>query len=225
MTASRSQRSTRHVARIVLVDDHPMVRERLQEVIQAQPDLQVCGEAEDRHHALKIIENQKPDLAIIDLSLKNSHGLDLIKDLQATAPNLAILVVSMHEESLHAERVIRAGARGYITKQQATKNILVAIRAVLRGEVYLSERTALRIAAKVARKPDAINGSSVGVLSDRELRVLELIGQGFGTRKISELLNVGVPTIETYRSRLKEKLNLKDASELLQFAIRHTQST
>ena len=224
MNPTRLNRGARtSSSRIVLMDDHPMVRERLEEVIHSQPDLEVCGEAEDRHQALAVIEAQQPDLVIVDLSLKNSHGLDLIKDLRVSAPDLAILVVSMHDESLHAERVIRAGARGYITKQEATRNIMAAIRTVLRGDIYLSERTAQRLAAQIARKPDVAAQSLVATLSDRELRVLELIGQGFGTRRVSELLNVGVPTVETYRARLKEKLCLKDASELLQFAIRHTQ--
>src|SRR5438874_7059633 len=156
------------VARIVIVDDHPMVRERLQEVIQGQPDLEVCGEAEDRHQAMAVIQAERPDLVIIDLSLKNSHGLDLIKDLHVSAPDLAILVVSMHDESLHAERVIRAGARGYITKQEATRNIMLAIRTVLAGEVYLSEKTARRLASRVARKPDTAAISLLSTLSDRE---------------------------------------------------------
>src|SRR4051794_21160082 len=136
----------RKVARILLVDDHPMIRERLAEVIHREADLVVCGEAEDRHGALEAVASKKPDLAIVDLTLRKSHGLDLIKDLRVRHPDLAILVVSMHDESLHAERVIRAGARGFITKQEATKNILLAIRTVLEGKVYLTEKAALRMA-------------------------------------------------------------------------------
>ncbi len=198
-----------------------MIRERLAEVIQREPDLSVCGEAEERHRALEGIRTARPDLAIIDLTLKDSHGLDLIKDLRIAHPEVAILVVSMHDDSLHAERVIHAGALGYITKQEATKSILLAIRTVLAGEIYLSDETALRLAGKVAGRMPAQAGRAVDKLTDRELRVLELIGQGFGTRQIAMNLKLGVPTIETYRARIKDKLGLKDASELLQYAIQH----
>jgi DNA-binding NarL/FixJ family response regulator len=150
--------------------------------------------------------------------------LDLIKDLQVAYPEVAILVVSMHDDSLHAERVIRAGARGYITKQEATKSILLAIRTVLAGEIYLSDQTALRLASKLTGRVPAQSGPAIDKLTDRELRVLELIGQGYGTRQIATILRLGVPTIETYRARIKDKLHLKDASELLQYAIRLTQT-
>jgi len=222
--AERPSSARRKPSRIFLVDDHPMIRERLAEVIQREEDLVVCGEAEDRHGALKSVLVSRPDLAIIDLTLKKSHGLDLIKDLQVAYPEVAILVVSMHDDSLHAERVIRAGARGYITKQEATKSILLAIRTVLAGEIYLSDQTALRLASKLTGRVPAQSGPAIDKLTDRELRVLELIGQGYGTRQIATILRLGVPTIETYRARIKDKLHLKDASELLQYAIRLTQT-
>jgi len=201
-----------------------MIRERLAEVIHREPDLIVCGEAEERHQALEAIRTAKPDLAIIDLTLKASHGLDLIKDLRTAQPDVAILVVSMHDDSVHAERVIRAGARGYITKQEATKSILLAIRTVLSGEIYLSEPTARRLASKVAGRIPAETAPAIDKLTDREMRVLELIGQGYSTRQIATTLRLGLPTIETYRARIKEKLELKDASELLQYAIRLRQA-
>jgi DNA-binding NarL/FixJ family response regulator len=205
--------------RIVLIDDHPMVRERLAELIAREPDLAVCGEAEDRTQALKIIASTRPDLAIVDLSLKGSHGLDLIKDLQISHPRVLILVVSMQEESLYAERVIRAGARGYITKQEATRKIMAAIRKVLAGEVYLSENLAGQILSKLVgrRRPDEV--LSVSLLTDRELQVFDMTGQGLGARQIAEQLRLDVKTVETYRARIKEKLHLKDAAELLQRAI------
>jgi DNA-binding NarL/FixJ family response regulator len=205
--------------RIVLIDDHPMVRERLAELIAREPDLAVCGEAEDRPQALKIIASTRPDLAIVDLSLKGSHGLDLIKDLQISHPRVLILVVSMQEESLYAERVIRAGARGYITKQEATRKIMAAIRKVLAGEVYLSENLAGQILSKLVgrRRPDEV--LSVALLTDRELQVFDMTGQGLGARQIAEQLRLDVKTVETYRARIKEKLHLKDAAELLQRAI------
>lgn len=211
-------------ARILLVDDHPMVRERLAEVIQRESDLVVCGEAEDRIRAMELIASTRPHLAIVDLTLKRSHGLDLIKDIRSQHPDVAILVVSMHDESLHAERVMRAGARGYITKQEATKRIMLAIRTILNGDAYLSERMATQIAAAAVGGARTRPALPIDQLSDRELRVFEMIGQGYGTRRIAEELHLDMRTIETYRARIKDKLNLKDANDLLQYAIRWMQS-
>jgi DNA-binding NarL/FixJ family response regulator len=211
----------RSPVRILLVDDHPMIRERLTDVIQREQDLTVCGEAEDVRSALAAIERTHPDLAIVDLALRaDSHGIDLIKDMRARHPEVAVLVFSLHDESPLAERVIRAGARGYITKQEATRNVLVAIRTVLAGGVYLSDKAAQQVASKVATTAQAAAKNSFDKLSDRELRVLELIGKGLATRQIAEKLHLGVPTIDTYRARIKEKLHLRDANELLQYAIR-----
>jgi len=224
MSERSSRTAKRKASRILLVDDHPMIRERLAEVIQREPDLVVCGEAESRHSALAAVPATQPDLAIVDLTLKDSHGLDLIKDLRVTHPGVLILVVSMHDDSLHAERVIHAGAQGYITKQEATKNILLAIRTVLANEIYLSDKIALRIAWKITGRDPAQSGPAINKLTDRELRVLELIGQGHGTRQIASILRLGVPTIETYRARIKDKLRLKDANELRQYAIGLTQT-
>jgi DNA-binding NarL/FixJ family response regulator len=219
---TRTQPAT--VTRILVVDDHPMIRERLAEVIQREPDLAVCGEAEDRHRALEMVQSTNPDLIIVDLTLKNSHGLDLIKDLHALHPELPVLVISMHDESLHAERVIRAGARGYITKQEATRKVLHAIRAVLDGNLYLSEKMSLRLASQAARRPRAKPAFPIDQLADSELRVFELIGQGYGTREIAQLLGIHMRTVETYRARIKEKLDLKDASALLRCAIHWMES-
>lgn len=210
--------------RILLVDDHPMVRERLTEVILREPDLAVCGEAEDRFQAMEKIAALHPDLAIVDLTLKRSHGMELIKDISHQHPDLAVLVVSMHDESLHAERVIRAGARGYITKQEATRKIMLAIRTVLNGEVYLSEKMAAQIATTVVGSARAKPSLPMDKLSDRELLVFEMIGQGRGTRQIADELHLDMRTIETYRARIKDKLNLKDANDLLQHAIRWMQA-
>ncbi|MGB7769339.1 MAG: response regulator transcription factor [Verrucomicrobiia bacterium] len=205
--------------RILLVDDHPMVRERLTEVIQREPDLAVCGEAEDRFRALELIAATRPHLAIVDLTLRRSQGMELIKDIRSRYPALAVLVVSMHDEMLHAERVIRAGARGYITKQEATRKIMLAIRTVLNGGVYLSEKMATQIAASAVGRPQTGPSLPVNSLSDRELYVFEMIGQGRSTRQIADELHLDMRTIETYRARIKEKLNLKDANDLLQHAI------
>lgn len=201
-----------------------MVRERLVDAIQSEEDLSVCGEAEDRFHALELIAATQPNLIIADLTLKQSSGLELIKDIRSQHPKVAILVVSMHDELLHAERVIRAGARGYITKQEATGKIMLAVRTVLRGDIYLSERMASYIASRAVHGPQSEAVLPVAQLSDRELLVYEKIGQGQSTRQIAEALHLDIRTVETYRARIKEKLNLKDANKLLQSAIRWTQA-
>jgi DNA-binding NarL/FixJ family response regulator len=205
--------------RIFLVDDHPLVREWLGSLIQRESDLSVCGEAEDVQDALQKIEEANPDIAIVDITLRNTHGLELIKDLQARMPNLPVLVLSMHDESLYAERVLRAGAKGYITKQEATKKILTAIRHVLNGEVYLSEKMSARMLNKLVVGRRDKQGYSIERLTDRELEVFQLIGRGYNTRKIAEELRLGIKTVESYRARIKEKLKLNDATELLQHAI------
>jgi DNA-binding NarL/FixJ family response regulator len=211
------------LTRILLVDDHPIVRDGLAEVINRQPDLAVCGTAEERHEAMKITELSKPDLVVVDLMLRNSSGLELIKDLHARWPKLLILVVSMHDEDLYAERVLRAGARGYITKQEATRNMLQAIRRVLAGGIYLNERTASTVLARLTSKTPSKGELLVDCLADRELQVFELTGTGLNTRDIAAHLHIDVKTVETYRARIKEKLKLKDSSELLQLAIRWNQ--
>lgn len=209
--------------RILLVDDHPMVRERLAEVILREPDLTVCGEAEERFQAMEKISAMRPALVIVDLTLKRSHGMELIKDIRSQYPDLAMLVVSMHDETLHAERVLRAGARGYITKQEATRKIMQAIRTVLGGDIYLSEKMATHIAAAAVGRTRAKPGTPIASLSNRELLVFEMIGQGRSTRQVADALHLDMRTIETYRARIKEKLNLKDANDLLQSAIRWVQ--
>lgn len=215
MTESSSQ-----ITQIVIVDDHPLVRERLIELINRESDLNVCGEAEDRHEALVLIKQCRPALGIVDLTLKSSLGMELIKDLQIQHPAVKILVVSMQDELIYAERCIRAGARGYITKQEASRHVMQAIRQVLAGKVYVSDLVASQLLSRsIGRQagPDFV--LSISLLADRELQVFELIGKGFSTRQIAESLLLDIKTIETYRARIKEKLVLKDASELLQRAI------
>lgn len=208
----------------MLVDDHPLVRERLGDVINREKDMQVCGEAEERFAAIDLINQSPPDLAIIDITLKNSDGLELIKDIHSRWPKLPMLVVSMHDETLYAERVLRAGARGYITKQEATRNILLAIRRILNGQIYLNERVATQILTRIA-SPGAVVSTNLrptDMLADRELQVFELTGRGLNPRQIAERLHIGIKTVETYRARIREKLNLKDGTELLQLAITWT---
>lgn len=213
------------VARVLIVDDHPMVRERLTEAIQGELGFAVCGEAEDRWQALEAIKVASPDIVIADLTLKNSNGFDLIKDIRAGWPKIAILVLSMHDESVYAERAIHAGARGYITKQEATKKILLALETVRAGEIYLSEGMAMTIARQAAGHKRARTGLTIDRLSDREFRVFELIGRGHSTREIADQLHLDRRTIETYRARIKEKLNLKDSGELLRTAIHWEQTS
>ena len=216
---SVSQNRTSIKKRILLVDDHPVVREGLAENINRQTDLMICAEADDRHAALEAIEQSNPDLVIVDLALKNSSGIELIKDIHSSWPRLAILVVSMHDATLYAERALRAGAKGYLTKQEATRSIIEAIRRVLNGEIYLNEKTATLMLGRLAGNPHSAT-DPVEVLAEREMQVFELTGHGFGTRQIAERLHIDIKTVETYRARIKEKLRLKDSNELLQLAIR-----
>jgi DNA-binding NarL/FixJ family response regulator len=218
-----SQTPKPKATRILLVDDHPVVRDGLADAINHEPDLMVCATAEDRPEAMEAIERSKPELAVIDLMLKSSSGLELIKDVHARWPKLPILVVSMHDETLYAERVLRAGARGYITKQQATRDILLAIRKVLAGGIYLSEKTASTVLSRLTLQPQAPSDSLVDMLADRELQVFEMTGRGLSTREIAENLRIDVKTVDTYRTRIKEKLNLESGSDLLKLAIRWNQ--
>ncbi len=210
--------------KILIIDDHPIVRQGLARLIEHEDDLEVCGQADDAPAAMKAIRKQNPDIAIVDITLKETNGMELIKDIKVQYPSLPVLTLSMHDESLYAERALRAGAKGYIMKQQATDNVIDAIRKVLNGQVYISDEMAIKMVRKLVNgRPDA-GASPLDSLSDRELEVFLLIGKGHGTRQISEKLHLSVKTIETYRSHIKEKLNLVDASELLQYSIQWANS-
>ncbi len=210
--------------RVFLVDDHPMVRERLAHLIDQQADLRVCGEASDVVEALAGIDCQRPDIAIVDLSLRGSSGLDLIKDLKVRGSKVPVLVLSMHDESLYAERVLRAGAMGYVSKQESTRNILAAVRCVLEGGVHVSPGVAGALVKRMVGGLHGQESSPVARLADRELEVFQLIGRGQGTRKIAESLNLSVKTVESYRARIKEKLQLDDGIQLLQRAMQWMES-
>jgi len=209
---------------ILIVDDHPIVRQGLAELINHEQDLEVCGCAEDAPDALGIIKESVPDMVIVDISLKETSGMDLIKDIKAQYPKLPVLALSMHDESLYAERALRAGARGYVMKAEATEKVITAIRKILSGQIYVSDRMASKMVRKLVGGGPDPGVSAIERLSDRELEVFHLIGQGYGTRQIAERLHLSIKTIETYREHLKEKLNLADASELLQYAIQWTHS-
>jgi len=199
----------------MIVEDHPLFRERLALLINKEPDMEVCGEADNIRGAMETILATKPDAAVVDITLKGSSGLELLKDLKAQSIELPVLVLSMHDESLYAERAIRAGAKGYITKDEASDKVMLAIRKVMGGEIYLSEGTTTRILKNITDGKSSIDAPALSNLTDRELEVFQLIGKGKTTREIAETLNLGLTTIDTYRARIKEKLNLRNATELI----------
>jgi DNA-binding NarL/FixJ family response regulator len=208
--------------KVFIVDDHPIVRQGLTALINTELDLAVCGDAEDSSSALRRIEDLKPDLAVIDISLNGPDGLDLLKSIRTRDANLPVLILSMLDESLYAERALHAGANGYIMKQEATDRLLVAIRRILAGEIYLSERMSNRMLHRFAAGSSVGSQSPIAELSDRELEVFRLIGEGHGTRQIAQELHISVKTVESYQAHIKEKLSLKNARELVQQAIQWT---
>jgi DNA-binding NarL/FixJ family response regulator len=204
--------------KVFLVDDHPIVRQGLALFIEREPDLMVCGEAEDATSALQAIRDAAPDFVILDISLNGPDGLELLKTLRVRYPNLPALVLSMHDESVYAERALRAGANGYIMKQEAADKVITAIRHILGGDVYLSDNLTKRMLQQF------VNGSisprdPLAKLSDRELEVFRLIGAGHGTRQIADELHVSTKTVESYQAHIKEKLALRNARELVQHAV------
>jgi DNA-binding NarL/FixJ family response regulator len=211
----------RSPTRILIVDDHPIVRLGIRQMLAAERDLEVCGEAESAEAARELITNARPDLAIVDLSLAQGTGLDLIRSLRESVPALPVLVLSMHDEALFAERVLRAGARGYIMKREAITGLVGAIRQVLSGRIYVSEGIAQAVLERLGH--EAATDNPLASLTDRELEVFDLIGRGQSTGAIAEQLGVSTKTIETYRSNIKTKLNLKDATDLVRFAATWTE--
>ena len=211
--------------RVFLVDDHPLVREWLTNLINQQPGLKVCGEAESGPEAREKILALRPDVAIVDITLKDSSGIELIKDLKQSCPEVAVLVLSMHEEAHYAERALRAGARGYIMKRETTKKVIAAISQVLEGKLCVSEALAAAMATQFVQGKTLASRSPVEQLSDRELEVFELLGQGRTTRQIAETLRVSLKTVQAYCARAKEKLNLGSATELLREAVRWHENT
>lgn len=204
-------------ARILIVDDHPVVRLGIRQMIAGDAGLSICGEADSAESAVGLVKSAHPDLAIIDLSLGRGTGLDLIRLLHESVPDLPMLVLSMHDEALFAERVLRAGARGYIMKQQAIAGLVEAIRQVLAGRIYLSERMAQSVLERLGHDSPQ-PGGRLGNLTDRELEVFNLIGHGASTTDIARQLNLSIKTIETYRANIKSKLDLKDAADVIRYA-------
>ena len=206
--------------RVLIVDDHPLVREGLANLINAQHDLMVCGEAEDSAQAIARIVKARPHVALVDISLKNESGLELVKYLANQFPQVALIVLSMHDETFYADRTLRAGARGYVMKREASKNVLASIRRVLEGGVYVSERVTNRMANALSPSSEAASGSPVERLSDRELEIFRLLGQGRTTSQIASDLNLSVKTVQAYCARAKEKFGVTSLVELLRAAIR-----
>ena len=206
--------------RVVLVDDHPMMRQGLAQLINQQKDLAVCCESGGAAEAMKLIDSSKPDLAIVDVSLEGSSGLELIKDLQALHPEVPVLVMSMHDELLYAERLLRAGARGYVMKQAGGETVLAAIRRVLSGQVYLSEKMSAKLLDSLTGRRPRGSSSPIEKLSDREFEIFELLGQGKSTREIAIQLHLSPKTVDVHRGHIKQKLELKDSTSLIRHAVR-----
>ncbi|MDH5203223.1 MAG: response regulator transcription factor [Nitrospirota bacterium] len=224
MVTKPQGKSQTKITKILIVDDHPIFRKGLTQLINQETNFTVCGEAEDTHKALEAISEQKPDLIIVDISLKGIDGIELIKKIKLKYSNLSVLVVSMHDESFFAERALRAGARGYIMKQEAVEKMMEAICKVLNGEIYVSEKIGSKLLEKfIDGKPDKMY-SPLEALSDRELEVFQLIGQGLETRQVAKELHVSIKTVESYRAHIKEKLKIKTSTELLRYAIRWIES-
>jgi DNA-binding NarL/FixJ family response regulator len=210
-------------ARVLIVEDHPMFRERLTDLVNKEPDMKVCGAADNVRDALVLIQSLDAQVVVIDISLKGASGLELIKDIVAHDLSLPVLVLSMHEENLYAERALRAGAKGYISKQEPSDRIISAIRQVLSGETYLSPKAMTKIVSALSNsRPNQVSG--VSRLTDRELEVFGLIGRGQTTREIGVRLSLGASTVETYRARIKNKLSLANGSQLSHEAIRWVES-
>lgn len=214
---TKTKAATKHV---LIVDDHPMMRQGLAQLIDNEPDLKVCAQADTAGQALDAVVGQKFDLVLLDISLPDKNGLELIKDVHSVKPELPILIVSMHDEALYAERVLRAGARGYIMKQEGGQKLMQAIRHVLAGQIYVSEKMSARILEMFSGHRPEGAASPVARLSDREFEVFQLIGQGKGTKDIAQHLNLSVKTVEVHRAKIKEKLNVLTATDLVRYAVR-----
>jgi len=216
---------TEHTAKkqtrqLLLVDDHPILREGFARLIEQEADLKVCGHADTPSRAMSAIAALKPDLVIVDIALKGVNGIELIKRIRTAHSNIPVLVLSVQDEALFAERAVRAGAKGYVMKQAPTEEVMGAIRRVLRGETYLSRKMHERVLENLSSGRSAASAPGIECLSDRELEVFQLVGSGFGTRQIAEQLNLSVKTIETYRAHIKEKLKLRNGMELIRSAIK-----
>jgi DNA-binding NarL/FixJ family response regulator len=210
---------TERTKRILIVDDHPLFRSGLAGLLNQQPDLEVCGQADSAPLALDQMRKHRPDLAIIDVSLKGTNGIELVKLMKAEQPKLIILILSMHDETLYALRALKAGALGYLMKAEAVEHVLRAVRQVLEGKLFVSNRFAEKLIFKTVNATETNSSSPVDSLSDRELEVLTMLGKGHSTKSVAHNLNLSIKTIETHRAHIKEKLGLSDSNEMTRFAI------
>jgi DNA-binding NarL/FixJ family response regulator len=210
---------TRKQTRILIVEDHPIFRMGMSELINQEKDLEVCGSAEDVNGARSVIAALDPDMVIVDLSLKNSNGIELVKELSKKERKVQVLVLSMHDEALHAERCLLAGAMGYVMKHEASESVVHAIRRILGGDIYVSDRIMGNILNNYRNNPETVNRSPVHRLTDREIEIFELIGHGHSSGEIASRLNVSVKTIGTHKERIKQKLSLKHGCELVKFSV------
>jgi DNA-binding NarL/FixJ family response regulator len=208
--------------RILIVDDHPMTRHGLAQLMRLEPDLLVCGEAHSAHQAMSVVPSLRPDLVLADITMPGKSGLEFIKDMRAAHPEVPVLVMSMHDELIYAERVLRSGGRGYVMKSEGGEKVLEAIRRVLQGEVYLSRTMSTTLLGALSQDRSKANDRSLGSLTDREFEVFQLIGQGMPTNEISQRLNLSIKTIGTHRVHIKDKLHLQTATELGKSAVRWT---
>jgi DNA-binding NarL/FixJ family response regulator len=220
----KQDKTNENKTQVLIVDDHPVVRDGLTTIINHERDINVCGEADDANQALKAVTELKPDVVIVDISLKSSDGIELTKSIKARHPKLSIIVLSIHDESIYAERALLAGAKAYLMKDAVSENIVKAIRTVLGGEIYVSNTISKKFLHKIAGDKAGTTKASIENLSDREFEVFRLIGKGHKASQIAKNLHLSVKTVETYRGRLKEKLNLDSATELLQYAIKWAKS-
>jgi DNA-binding NarL/FixJ family response regulator len=207
--------------RLFIVDDHPIVRQGLMQLINSEADLTVCGQGEEAYQSLRAIREARPDLVLVDISLKDSDGIELLKELKAQVPELPVLVLSMHDEKLYAERALRAGALGYIMKQEVSDRLLTAVRTVLSGKVYVSESMSAMLVQKMVGGKATAEKLPMDRLTDRELEVYRMIGEGLSIKEIAEKLFLSAKTVEAHREHIKDKLNLKSSAELLRFAVKN----
>lgn len=215
----------KQMKRILIVDDHPIVREGMARLLESESDIEICGSVGTVREALELVANEEPDLVLSDMTLTDRNGLELIKDLKALHPDVPVLVISMHDEKLYAERVLRAGGRGYVMKETASDHLLIAIQRVLQGEIYLSGEASQRLVESFSgQKKSSSSETPVKRLTDREFEVFQLIGLGKATREVGEQLCISPRTVDAHRANIKEKLGLKNGNELLRFAVRWVES-
>jgi len=225
MALKKKQNKTdENKTQVLIVDDHPIIRDGLATIVNHERDMNVCGQADDAYQALKAVTELKPDIVVTDISLKNSDGIDLTKSIKIRYPRLPVIIFSVHDESLYAERALLAGAKAYLMKDAISENIIKAIRTVLSGEIFVSETISKKFLHKIAGDKAGTAKTPVENLSDREFEIFRLIGEGLKASKIAKRLHLSIKTIETYRSRIKEKLNLADAAELLRYSIKWAKS-